>query len=91
MAETQNARIGVPDGYLYLCDPTHAVEMPYDTEITPVVATPSCVVVRTIYEVEGTCAVHFGGAFEAPARVPCSRGNWTRPGEAWNCAIPKAG
>ncbi len=82
MAEVQSANIGVPDGYIYLCDPSHAVEMPYDTEITPVVATPSCVVVRTIYEVEGTCAVHLGAAFEKPARVLVFEGEVETPGRS---------
>jgi hypothetical protein len=78
----ESARIGIPDGYIYLCDPSHAVEMPYDTEITPVVATASCVVVRTIYEVEGTCAVHLGAAIEKPARVLAFEGELETPGRS---------
>jgi hypothetical protein len=55
--------------------------MPFDTEVTPVVATASCVVVRTIYEVEGTCTVHLGSVFDKTARVLAFEGPLHTPGK----------
>lgn len=77
---TQRARIAVPDGYVFIGDPSHELAMPEDTEITAIVATPSCIVVRTIYAVEGTADIHLGAAFDRPARALAFEGAVRTPG-----------
>lgn len=77
---TQSVRLGIPDGYIFIGDPSHELAMPEDTEVTAVAATPNCVVVRTIFEVEGTADVHLGASFAKPARILAFEGDVHTPG-----------
>ena len=53
MSHNLEATTPIPNGVVFLCDPTAIIDVPPDTAAAPVLSTKDCVSLWTLHEVDG--------------------------------------
>jgi hypothetical protein len=57
MSRNREATAPIPNGIVFLHDPTMIVDIPADTSAAPVLATSDCVSLWTIHEIDGSATL----------------------------------
>jgi hypothetical protein len=64
MSGNREATAPIPNGIVFLHDPTMVVDIPPDTSAAPVLATSDCVSLWTVHEIDGSATLVFAEADE---------------------------
>jgi hypothetical protein len=64
MSRNREATAPIPNGIVFLHDPTMVVDIPADTSAAPVLATSDCVSLWTVHEVDGSATLVLAEAYQ---------------------------